>query len=578
MKLALDVFGQKKLPCLIALTFGVMLTAAPGVSRADEREDLEKLRATVLSLIDVLVKNKIVPKDKADAMMREAQAQANNRLAQLPPPQTGPDGKKVVRVPYVPEAIKVQMREEIKAEVLAETRKQNNNSGVLTADGKSRLQIDGDLRIRVEEIRPSPGNTSPQQIYANNISGPLLTRAPDPGTASTATTPFMPNYNTQDNVSRTRLRARLGLTALLSDSVTAGFGLATGNITGPTSTNQTIGQGSSQSPGYFNKYSVVVDRAYIQYQPTPWASLSAGRFRNPFVGTDLVWADDLNFEGFAGTLKPTLGDSIDTYLTMGWFPLTTHVPDQVAKRSLKAVQAGMDWKLGTKDNHFKIAAAYYNYNGIEGQAEKLYTAGSQPPDYARRSEYGSAYRQRGNTLFAVNAAAFNAAGGNTAAVWGLASSFHEIDLTSTLDLVLSDPMHLVLTGDVVYNRGFKKAEIAQRTGVQVTDGSGLGYLARALVGVPTIAKRGQWNASVAYRRLGSDAVLDAFTNSDFGMGGTNNKGFVVGMNYGIAPNTWLSARWMSSKLIDSLSPATSAGSTPTRLSVDTFQLDLNARF
>jgi hypothetical protein len=145
-------------------------------------------------------------------------------------------------------------------------------------------------------------------------------------------------------------------------------------------------------------------------------------------------------------------------------------------------------------------------------------------------------------------------------------------------MVQFDPVHVILTGDLVYNLGFKKSEIKSRTGIDVSDGSGLGFLGRVLVGAPRIAKAGEWNASIAYRYLGSDAVLDAFTNSDFGLGGTNNKGTIIGASYGIANNTWLSVRWLSSDLIDSLVPTANGSSFKTKLSTDVIQLDLNTKF
>ena len=48
-------------------------------AHGEEREDLERLRATVLSLVDALVKNGVLPRDKADAMMREAESKATAR-------------------------------------------------------------------------------------------------------------------------------------------------------------------------------------------------------------------------------------------------------------------------------------------------------------------------------------------------------------------------------------------------------------------------------------------------------------------------------------------------------------------
>ena len=141
-------------------------------------------------------------------------------------------------------------------------------------------------------------------------------------------------------------------------------------------------------------------------------------------------------------------------------------------------------------------------------------------------------------------------------------------------------MHVILSGDYVKNLAFNRKEMAKRTGTDILDGKDIGYMAKLQVGYPTTVKRGDWNVSLAYRYLGSDAVLDAFTNSDFGLGGTNNKGFILGANYGIDKNTWVTARWLSSSLIDSMAPQVSGVATtpPTKLSVDMLQLDLNARF
>jgi len=62
------------------------------------------------------------------------------------------------------------------------------------------------------------------------------------------------------------------------------------------------------------------------------------------------------------------------------------------------------------------------------------------------------------------------------------------------------------------------------------------------------------------------------------LGGTNSKGTILGMNYGVDKNTWVSARWMSSDVIDSMVPSTSASSFNTKFSVDLIQFDLNTRF
>ena len=76
-----------------------------------------------------------------------------------------------------------------------------------------------------------------------------------------------------------------------------------------------------------------------------------------------------------------------------------------------------------------------------------------------------------------------------------------------------------------------------------------------------------------YKYVGSDAVLDAYTDSDFhqggasNLGGTNVKGWVVGGSYGLIKNVWLTGKWLSGDVI-----------TGPKYGVDLMQLDLNAHF
>ena len=549
-------------PLVVALVaLGLVSATAP--ARADEREDLERLRATVLGLIDTLVKNGVLPRDKVNAMMRESEVAASTRLAQMAAPaaEVGTDGKKIVRVPYVPESVKAQLREQIKADVLAQTKAERAGGGMDDA-GSGRIRVDGDVRVRAEATRLDQDNT---RIGAID-SAASVTRAPDFLTLGGANKDLH-LANTTENSQRARVRARIGATIDVAEGVSATLGIATGAVTGPTSTNQTLAQN-----GFFNKSAVLLDRASVQVEGYGLKA-AAGRFRNPFTGTDLLWADDLNFDGLSIAIKPRAGSTLGTYATAGWFPLSPGVPNQSSGRSLIGAQAGLDWQIGQKDNHLKLAVGLYDFRGVEGIRETSATQKSRA-DYVVRSEYGAGYRQRGNTLFRINAPLSVDAATN----WGLASGFRELDVTASVDLAQFDPVHVVLSADVVKNLKYKSAEVATRTGLPIGDGKSFGYLARLMVGMPTVSKAGQWNASLTYRYLGSDAVLDAFTSSDFGLGGTNSRGFVAGVNYGLARNTWLSARWMSSDLIETVLPARVPATPKTKFSVDLIQVDLNTRF
>jgi len=86
---------------------------------------------------------------------------------------------------------------------------------------------------------------------------------------------------------------------------------------------------------------------------------------------------------------------------------------------------------------------------------------------------------------------------------------------------------------------------------------------------------GDWQAQFAYRHVGSDAVLDAFTDSDLGLGGTNLRGFTVGFQYGLYRNTTVGVRYMSAQNIDT----TLNSAFPTAsYKVNTLQVDFNVRF
>ena len=88
-----------------------------------------------------------------------------------------------------------------------------------------------------------------------------------------------------------------------------------------------------------------------------------------------------------------------------------------------------------------------------------------------------------------------------------------------------------------------------------------------IAGSAALDQRGNWNTFLGYRYVESDAVIDGFTDSDFGGGGTNMKGFTIGGSFALSPLVRLALTWMSSNEI--------AGPP---LSQDTLQFDINAKF
>ncbi|MFN0160007.1 MAG: putative porin, partial [Burkholderiales bacterium] len=413
---------------LLALALAL---GAPYVA-ASEREDLEQLRNTTLALIQALVDQGLLGRDKAAELIRNAQARARAPTE----PQTtrvGPDGKPVVRVPYVTETVKTQIREEVKQEVLAQAKRERWGDVGALPDWLERFRFEGDLRLRMQNEMFDRTNTSAAFYQAQGAAGnPAY--APD-------------LINTTEDRGRFTLRARFGFLAQVGQNVQAGFRVSTGSLTSPASTSQTLGGGNNN----FNRYTIGLDRAYVRWRPETWLELNGGRMPNPFFSTDLVWAEDLAFDGVAATVRKRFSDNFLAVATVGMFPLQ-ELEASRRDRWLTGVQAGAEWTLN-EETRLKFGIAQYMFRSIEGVPQ---AAGSLGTTLYGISEYRRNVRQKGNTL--VNIADPLAAAPNNV-LWGLASRFQPLNLTATAEFAQFDPVFVTVTADYVKNLGFDRAEI-----------------------------------------------------------------------------------------------------------------------
>jgi hypothetical protein len=540
---------------------------------ASERESLEILRQTTINLIDGLVENGVFSREKADALIKAAEKRAAAKVRADEKAAPGP-----VRVQYVPEHVKNEIREQIKQEVLAQAKNERWAEPNAIPSWLDSIKWEGDLRLRYQ-IDDFPSGNSSSANYAfeswedwigvnglgfSGIDPNATTRAAD---FAKVNGNGVATGNSTENRERLRLRARLGLLAKISESWSGGIRLATGSSTDRVSTNQTLGQD-------WNKYTLMVDRAYLRFNPDERLSVMGGRIPNPWFSTDLVWDDDLNFEGVAATWKP-MQDSrtLSPFLTVGAFPIKEENPPASSGRWMHGVQAGTQWNINS-DTRLKFGFAWYAFHNFEGQVESNSSLNvSFTPEAASygQYEYSSKLRQKGNTLFRTNAAQDR---GETS-YWGLASKFRPINLTASLDLAQFDPIHVILTADWVRNTAYDRNEIRSRTQgrVSLSDGKSHGYQYKLTLGMPRLKEARDWQVSFAYRYLGSDAVVDAFTDSDFGGGGTNLKGYVIGLQYAVDRNAVVGLRWLSADQIDSFAPGTNL-----KFSQDVLQADVNVRF
>ena len=475
-----------------------------------------------------------------------------------------------IHVQYVPEIVKKQITDQVRQEVMQQAKNEHWAEPNALPEWTKRIKLSGDFRLRQEwDLFDKRNNPFLTNFAAINASGPFDETAIGTGTISP---PFL---NTTEDRQRMRIRARLGLTADITDDFTAGIRLATGNFNNPVSTNLTLGNTLTDQ-------NFLLDRAYVEYRPVPWLNLFGGRFANPWFFTDLVWDPDLNFDGVAVQYTPHPSGLASPFLTAGVFPIENtpfNFPDnsstKVGSRDkwLYGAQAGI--KVQPKPSYsLKAGIAYYDYVNVQGVVSSPCNQPLSASIPCDTDDSRPGFMQQGNTVFDIRN--LNQISDLTKSQFqfvGLASAFRELNATFQFDYEKYAPLHLIFDADFVTNLAFNKQAIAAKNpqnnlGADGTFvGGGNGYQARLTFGYPELDERWDWNVYAAYKWLESDAVLDAFTDSDFHLGGTNAKGYIFGGGLGIAHNIDLSARWLSSSEI-----------TGPPYTVDVIQLDLNGRF
>lgn len=561
-----------------ALTTLALLLACALPAHADERESLESLRQTTRALIDALVEQGVLSRDKADALVRAAEQKAQAAVAASPAPKPSvtPEGKPVLRVPYVPESVRAQIRDEVKEEVVAQARAER--WGVPNAPAwVNNIKIDGDIRLRYQHDSQS-GNNTPASTYViadvQNSNG--ISRSPDFASyAVNDASELLPTSDTQSARTRERLRMRLGLTAKVTDEVGVGVRLATGSATDRVSTNQTMGQN-------FNKYQLFVDRAFVRLDPAEWVSIQGGRIPNPWFSTEMTWSENLNFEGFATSFRrPVVDDGFAPFLTLGYFPLREATPPSRNSRSLWGAQMGAAMELDSR-TRLKFGLAYYQYNNVEGRSDPDYTVLSNGISAGLkygRYDYPTGLRQRGNTVFETNPL-LTFSSDVIKPTWGLAYRFKPLVLTASAEFTHFNPFNILVAAEYANNTAFSLSDFRRRTdsafyGNVNPGGRRDGYQLKFAVGALDVRDANDWQVQFSYRHVGSDAVLDAFTDSDLGLGGTNIRGYTLGLNYGLDRNTSLGMRYMAAENIDT---PLNSNYPNASFKVNTLMVDLNVRF
>jgi len=369
-----------------------------------------------------------------------------------------------------------------------------------------------------------------------------------------------PHVDGQDVTARNRdrIRARLGVRVAFSDELSATIRGASGNINDPISTNETLF-------GDFNRKNFNLDWAFLTFTPGQTfgvrpgaAAITLGKFPNPiFRVGEMVFDDDISAEGASQTFqlldKPmgnldqikvhalewTLNEVAnreDSWMFGGQVNPLLHVGDVQIEGGL-----GQYWWLNpdqiaqalSKNTTAFTASgspvANGSFNSTLFNSNLLVTKTIQPP----------------TTTPGKKPAAFTA-------ITGYQSGFNQTNATIAATfphVVAAQPLRLFT--DYVYNW-------------DAASDDANGWQAGARLG--QTKTRGDWSLYGFYEHIGQEAAISSFTYSDFGFGGTNVEGPVVGIDYQLLNPLTITARSHFTNFINR--PSGMTNPTMTRLQLD----------
>ena len=565
----------------------IVLEDPPSLEGLDGRTPVQPppSESVTINLINRLVQKGILSQGDAADLMIQAQrdaeiaGQSAATVALVAEDMAKTTDDDVV-VSYVPEPVKDRMQEEIKQQVMAQALAEGWAAPGETPEWLQRITFFSDFRTRNDFTMFPDGNDATGSFpnfnainrdFPFDVSGVL----------------FSPQRNVEEDRNRHRIRVRFGADMDLGHGFSIGTRLASGSDINPVSTNQTLS-------GDFQKYAIWLDQAFLQWetvQPSTSLRASAGRMPNPFFRTSVImWDDDLNVDGLAVHLDHKINNRFAPFVNAGIFPVFTTAFDQplnspdkadTLDKWLQALQLGTKLTGDDGDVSAQVGAGLFNFTNVEGKLSNPFVP-LVINDAGSTDDRRPTFAQKGNTYMALRDILpdpLNDFGASKQwQYFGLASKYQILAYNARIDFDFFEPVQISILGDLSTNLAYNQQDIeavalnnrgptSDANSQGAFDGGANAWNLGIHVGPPALVQKGDWDAHFGYRFVESDAVIDGFNDSAFGLGGTNMEGFTVGAGFAVNPKVNLNLRWMGASEI--------AGPP---LKSDIIQFDINARF
>ena len=320
---------------------------------------------------------------------------------------------------------------------------------------------------------------------------------------------------------RDRFRLRLGAKVAVNDETELGFKLVSGTANDPISNNQTF-------TDTFTFKSINIGNAYIKLSPShslgldrPWFTLTGGKFDIPLYTPPMpsapVFDKDLTPEGFYETLKPV--ERKEGFLRGLAVNLGQWIFEENSNTGEGAIYAFQGvgnfalgaalWNVGVGDYHYvdpsSIAVARNKNTSLNITNDVTLSdgtvVGGRPID---------------PTKFGPNKDGLDAAG-KPITIKKLDTGFNDVDIATDFVVPTGAPSWPVK----VFFDFVKNTE---------TSNNDIGYEAGA--GIGAAKDPGDIMFTYAFEHLETDAVVSAFSESDFGHdGGTNTEAHILQLCY-----------------------------------------------
>ncbi|HVG38994.1 MAG TPA: putative porin [Pyrinomonadaceae bacterium] len=374
------------------------------------------------------------------------------------------------------------------------------------------IAISGDIRLRYESIYGQL-NTSPN--------------AGNPGVAG----------NELSSRQRGRFRLRLAMRGQINKEFDWGLRLATGSYADNISSNQTF-------TDFFNRKPFGLDQAYITYRPgaVPGLRLQGGKFEAPWISTEMLFDNDLTYEGLNESYSRDFKKSRLKNLTFAAWQLpflennSTFVRDadgtvdiRQSRRNgrdlaLFGAQIRASFEPAAK-TELTIAAADHYFSGTQfitpvqffGSQVQLPVTVTIPASGSIPAQtittFATIPRDQlvsGNGNLGISTATNNAVNRDGR----LASGFNIVDLIARLNLTHSKKFPVTLLANFVTNTQTRDVILAgpQGTSRIVPNDENHGFWAEVQVG--KTQQRGDYLFGYTFVRIEKDAVLTPFNFSD----------------------------------------------------------------